>query len=724
MKKKKKNSNKKSMASASDIRDSIFVYPSQVVDDASEADDEADDDFEFDIINLDAENIEDSSHLENRADKSIDLETEVIDKSVDENLEKSANENLIDEELKENTEPEPRKSFVSLFVDNRKSGNGLSLSFFPSAQSNTVSFNTEEWTEGEVLWKSALLGHVIGLNTKFKAMESFVNKFWGKISILKISIIKQGLFLFYFQTEKQMRDVLEAGPWFFGSRPLMLKPWSIDTDLENLQDFYYPMWVQFPNLRLNLWSSTGISKVASLIGKPIATDKLTATRQRLSYARVLLEVKFPLKEPLPDQLIIQGPDGRNYTQPVLYEFKPRWCTLCSMVGHNIEQCRRNRAKKVWVPIKKQVGKETQANSEHYEMVNDSTIQNRTRGETSKSDSAIPVAKHAQTDTQTPRDRNITENLVNEKEIAPNISNQGMKDTGGYLKQNTTKHAQQWAVNHLYSLFWSNNLIPLVKIKGDIQIMHFAIWNIRGFNKSSKHRIVKQLIQDYNISFLALLETKLPESKMQMLARKITKDWKWISNAQGAIKGRIWILWDNEVLTVQNVVSSDQYMTCSIVSRDGRITCLCTIVYALNQMIARKTLWNDLLAYKQNVNCPWVIGGDFNAIISSDEKIGGAPISQADTEDFQSFISSSQLTHIRSTGCFFTWCNKQEADSRIWSRLDRCLVNDEWIHNYTSSQVEFLNPSCSDHSPALLTIGDDVTEGKRPFKIFNMWAKHS
>ncbi|XP_020254008.1 uncharacterized protein LOC109831081 [Asparagus officinalis] len=142
------------------------------------------------------------------------------------------------------------------------------------------------------------------------------------------------------------------------------------------------------------------------------------------------------------------------------------------------------------------------------------------------------------------------------------------------------------------------------------------------------------------------------------------------------------------------------------------------------MIGRKALWNDLLAYKQNVNCPWVIGGDFNAIISSDEKIGGAPISQADTEDFQNFISSSQLTHIRSTGCFFIWCNKQEADSRIWSRLDRCLVNEEWIHNYTSSQVEFLMPSCSDHSPALLTIGDDEIAGKRPFKFFNMWTKHS
>ena len=108
-----------------------------------------------------------------------------------------------------------------------------------------------------------------------------------------------------------MRKVLDAGPWFFGSRPLVLKPWSIDSEVEKIQDCSYPLWVQFPNLKLNLWSATGISKISSLIGCPITTDMLTATRQRLSYARVLLEVKLPLKESLPDTVEIQGPDGKS-----------------------------------------------------------------------------------------------------------------------------------------------------------------------------------------------------------------------------------------------------------------------------------------------------------------------------------------------------------------------------------------------------------------------------
>ncbi|XP_020243173.1 uncharacterized protein LOC109821394 [Asparagus officinalis] len=110
------------------------------------------------------------------------------------------------------------------------------------------------------------------------------------------------------------------------------------------------------------------------------------------------------------------------------------------------------------------------------------------------------------------------------------------------------------------------------------------------------------------------------------------------------------------------------------------------------MTSMKNLWRDLLTLKQNVNSPWIIGGDFNAITSCKEKIGGLPVTEADIEDFQSFINTSQLLHLRSTGCYYT-----------------C--------------VEYLMPKCSDHSPALLTIEDDNFEGKRPFKCFNMWVKH-
>ncbi|XP_020266911.1 uncharacterized protein LOC109842442 [Asparagus officinalis] len=136
---------------------------------------------------------------------------------------------------------------------------------------------------------------------------------------------------------------------------------------------------------------------------------------------------------------------------------------------------------------------------------------------------------------------------------------------------------------------------------------------------------------------------------------------------------------------------------------------------------RKILWQELLNFNQN--SPWLVGGDFNAILNNEEKLGGAPVSDTDTIDFQNFFSFSNLVHLKAIGNFYTWCNKQDAQDRIWSRLDRVLVNEDWIHQYTSSPVEFLMPSCSDHSPALITIGEDKFDGKRPFRFFNMRIKH-
>ncbi|XP_020259073.1 uncharacterized protein LOC109835511 [Asparagus officinalis] len=576
------------------------------------------------------------------------------------------------------------KTFVSLVSDNRKSGNGLSLSFIPSSLTNTASFTADEWKQGEELWKNALIGHVIGLNVKFKSMESYVNKLWGKISIPKTSLIKQGLFLFDFQTQKQMNDILEAGPWFFGSRPLMLKPWSIDTDIEKFQDFSYPMWVQFPRLKLNLWSSTGISKISSLIGKPITTDKLTATRQRLSYARVLIEVKLPFKEPLPDSLKIEGPDGKSYMQQVFYEFKPKWCSTCCMVGHDTEQCRKNKTKKMWVPVNRQTDKAADGNVVHVSNPGPNKESLHENVITSFPGSMDHVISSANQET-----KSVEKHAQNGKH-AHEDSAQTSRDCEGNFglsQRDTIPISNQYMQMNDHALFSS-------PIASGFQLISPTV-NASGFTNVNRNNIARrvnitapvtsgtlpslfspleQQISDPSCADRALLETKLSETKLQGLANKITKSWKWVSNVQEAGNGRIWILWDNDILKIQNVIFSEQCITCTVESRDGRFFSLCTIVYASNHLASRKNLWRDLLTLKQGVNSPWIIGGDFNAIASCEEKIGGLPVTESDTEDFQNFINAGQLLHLRSTG-------------------------------------------------SLITIEDDISEGKRPFKFFNMWVKH-
>ncbi|XP_020253738.1 uncharacterized protein LOC109830781 [Asparagus officinalis] len=421
--------------------------------------------------------------------------------------------------------------------------------------------------------------------------------------------------------------------------------------MEKVQDYNYPMWVQFPNLRLNLWSPTGISKIASLIGNPITTDKLTATRKRLSYARVLLEVKLPLKSPLPDQLVIQGPDGKSYTQKVIYEFKPKWCDTCKIIGHLTEHCRRKNGKMRWMPVHRE-----------------------------KNIEKAPVPNTADGVAKTVPNIEIIEDEISGVNFDSHEQNITV-DTGGFgmnhgnqaiAESSSGARAQKKSVGN------SGSGIQISRIISSPTVQHFSspAVNTTGFTSVTKEKSAKRN------------------------------------------SGKV----NNQGLS-QLLRSSNQFMTCAVESKDYRLSCIFTVVYALNDNSGRKSLWHDILAFKQNVSCPWIIGGDFNTIIDNNEKIGGSLVTDTDTEDFQNFISSCQLMHLKTTGCFFTWCNKQDIDTRIWCRLDRVLVNEDWIQKYNSSQVEFLTPNCSDHSPGLITIEDDHIGGKRPFKFFKMWISH-
>ncbi|KAM7462181.1 hypothetical protein LguiA_030315 [Lonicera macranthoides] len=79
-------------------------------------------------------------------------------------------------------------------------------------------------------------------------------------------------------------EVIEAGPWTFDNRPLIVKPWTDDANLEREDMVEVPVWVRFPNLKLHVVHNNA-DKMASIIGKPLFMDRMTAERERLAYAR-------------------------------------------------------------------------------------------------------------------------------------------------------------------------------------------------------------------------------------------------------------------------------------------------------------------------------------------------------------------------------------------------------------------------------------------------------
>ena len=100
-------------------------------------------------------------------------------------------------------------------------------------------------------------------------------------------------------------------------------------------------------------------------------------------------------------------------------------------------------------------------------------------------------------------------------------------------------------------------------------------------------------------------------------------------------------------------------------------------------------------YESGHTQPWLVLGDFNSILRTEEKRGGQPVTPYQVNDFVECCLATGLTDVSSSGFFYTWTNHT-----VWSKLDRVMMNDIWAQSDIPVSTEFLPPGCSDHCPSV------------------------
>ncbi|CAN1798055.1 hypothetical protein LINPERHAP1_LOCUS21548, partial [Linum perenne] len=104
-------------------------------------------------------------------------------------------------------------------------------------------------------------------------------------------------------------------------------------------------------------------------------------------------------------------------------------------------------------------------------------------------------------------------------------------------------------------------------------------------------------------------------------------------------------------------------------------------------------------FQSSINIPLAQQGNFNTILSSNEKIGGGPPQYGSMHAFKDFIDSNILIDMGCKGDPFTWSNMQEWSKKIKERLDRALCNSTL--DITSVTHEL--PIGSNHSSILVDL---------------------
>ncbi|XP_074293290.1 uncharacterized protein LOC141620271 [Silene latifolia] len=146
-----------------------------------------------------------------------------------------------------------------------------------------------------------------------------------------------------------------------------------------------------------------------------------------------------------------------------------------------------------------------------------------------------------------------------------------------------------------------------------------------------------------------------------------------------------------------------------------------MVYGSNNATFRRALWDSLVTHSTTVGA-WVAMGDFNIIRSAQEKFSNTPPDHADITEFNACLDVCGLDDLSGSGSEFTWFNKQDPSTRVYSKLDKILTNAKWTLAFTQTSASFLAPTVSDHCPGLLTFYDDPFP-KKQFKFLNCWIDH-
>ncbi|KAJ9680326.1 hypothetical protein PVL29_019595 [Vitis rotundifolia] len=249
-------------------------------------------------------------------------------------------------------------------------------------------------------------------------------------------------------------------------------------------------------------------------------------------------------------------------------------------------------------------------------------------------------------------------------------------------------------------------------------MKVISWNTGGLGSRNKRR-VKDFLRSENPDVVMIQETKTMKCDRRFVGSVwMVRNKEWAVLPACGASGGILIIWDSKKLRSEETVIGSFSVSIKF-TLDGCGPLWISAVYGPNSPSLRKDFWVELVDLFGLSFPLWCVGGDFNVIRRSSEKLGGSSLTSS-MKDFDSFIRECELLDPPLRNASFTWSNLQE--SPVCKRLDRFLFSNEWGQLFPQGLQEVLPRRTSDHWPIVLET-NPFKWGSIPFRFENMWLQH-
>lgn len=151
-------------------------------------------------------------------------------------------------------------------------------------------------------------------------------------------------------------------------------------------------------------------------------------------------------------------------------------------------------------------------------------------------------------------------------------------------------------------------------------------------------------------------------------------------------------------------------------------CWIIFIYASADVYTRRMQWDILKRKRGAWGKRWVLGGDFNEIISQDDKRGGIQRTESSFSLFRSFIRDMEMREVPFCGRRWTWANNRQGEGFIEEMLDMFFGSADWFLDFEKSKVSHILLQSSDHSMIMLDTESVQSKRKSRFVFDSKWSR--
>ncbi|KAL8535234.1 hypothetical protein ACS0TY_011018 [Phlomoides rotata] len=246
------------------------------------------------------------------------------------------------------------------------------------------------------------------------------------------------------------------------------------------------------------------------------------------------------------------------------------------------------------------------------------------------------------------------------------------------------------------------------------------WNANGLGNDHTKNALRYYCRTYHLDWVAIYEAKVHLSTIHSSYWRGLNLSFYTENVRINLRPNIWIFGKQELINNSRIIySSDQYIL--IETNISSHAWYFGFVHARYTHIPRRDLWSSICAHAATPMC---IMGDFNVVLGAHERSRGAGNPTRPSQEFHNFLDEAHL-HDMDTACpQFTWVTRRSNLGYMVARLDRVLVNDDFMDLWQTTSATVLPRISSDHHPILLRLLVTADHVVRPFRFQQMWSTYS